>query len=191
MTKSETKETVLGSISGKKEAIQCIPVCSFYENFLIFFVFQQSEWTSPTTSLPASSYYSPVNVSIVAGRRLVFDMRSVDGNLTGLLFGSAIDIFVGHGLTPSLITQHPGNRLGQGSLSVIDVTDGSNVHMWLGTIIFGGKPTSRRQSQQHRTIVGGAGAALHERSSRGGCQSRQHGSDEQRKKLGRKYCMDG
>ena len=60
---------------------------------------------------------SPVNVAVVAVFSLVFNVSSVDGNLTSLFFRSAIDIFVGHGIGPTLFTQDFGDGLGQRSLN--------------------------------------------------------------------------
>ena len=64
-------------------------------------------------------------------RCFIFDMGRIDGNLACLLFGRTINIFVGHALGPSLFGQDLGNGLRQGRLSVIDMTNGSNVDVRL------------------------------------------------------------
>ena len=65
--------------------------------------------------------HSPINVSVVTILRLVFNVGRVDGNLTGLFFGSTINVFVGHGIGPSLFTQDFGDGLCQCGLTVIDL----------------------------------------------------------------------
>lgn len=55
-------------------------------------------------------------MTIVPALGLVLDVAGVNGDLPGLLLGSAIDILVCHCLTPSFLAQHLGDGLGQSSL---------------------------------------------------------------------------
>lgn len=93
-------------------------------------------------------------MSVVTVCSLVFNVGGVDGNLTSLLFWGTINIFVSHGIRPSLLTQNLGDSLGQGCLSVIDMTNGSNVDVRLGSVKIGGKTTAQVQGMS-RAIESG------------------------------------
>jgi hypothetical protein len=81
-------------------------------------------------------------VTVVAIVRLVFDVGGIDGNLSRLFFGRSINVFVGHGFGASGFAQYLGDGLREGRLSVIDVTDRSDVHVGFAAIEFGGKATA-------------------------------------------------
>lgn len=110
----------------------------------------------------------PVNVSVVTVFSLVFDVRGVDGNLTSLFFWGTINVFVSHGIRPTLLTQNLGNGLGQGCLSVIDMANGSDVDVRLGSVKVGGETTAQYQCRSSTAESG-------EDRSRCGCETRQHG----------------
>jgi len=81
----------------------------------------------------------PINVSVVTIFCLVLNVARINGNLTSLFFGSAIDFFVRQTLAPSLIRQYLGDCLRERGLSVINVPNGANVHVRLGPIERRGK----------------------------------------------------
>ena len=66
-------------------------------------------------------------MAVVSIGRFVLDVRGVDGDFSGLLFGRPIDVLVGHGLAPSLLGEDLGDGLGERGFAVIDVTDGADV----------------------------------------------------------------
>ena len=72
-----------------------------------------------------------VDMGVVAGRRLVFDVRRRDGDAARLLFGRRVDLVVGLVFAKIL-----GDRRRQRRLAVVDVTDRANVHMRLGALEF-------------------------------------------------------
>jgi hypothetical protein len=77
-----------------------------------------------------------VNVRVMAVSRFVFNVRGVDGNAAGLFFRGCIDLVVAFGGTAKLGRQHRGDGCGQGGLAVIDVTNGADVDVRLGTCEF-------------------------------------------------------
>ena len=66
--------------------------------------------------------------------RFVFNVRSVNGDFPRLLLGGLVNLFIRHGLGPSLFTEDLANGLREGRLAVIDVSDGSNVDVRLGPV---------------------------------------------------------
>ena len=59
----------------------------------------------------------------------VFNMTCVDGNFTSFLLWRLVDVFISHGFGIALFSQNNGNRLRQGCLSVIDMANGTNIHV--------------------------------------------------------------
>jgi hypothetical protein len=108
--------------------------------------------TAPTEKF--EDVHIPINVTIVTIRSLIFDVGRVDGNLPCLLFGGAVNVLVGHGLRPPLLAKDFRNGLRQRRLTVIDVADRPNVHMWLRSIEVHGKAPSRKVKDV--TTAGGA-----------------------------------
>ncbi|CRH68726.1 Uncharacterised protein [Chlamydia trachomatis] len=78
-----------------------------------------------------------VHVSIVACSRLILDVGDVNGNAALLLFWSGVDLIevILRVQIWILAMQHLRNSRGQGSLTVINVTDGTNVNMRLSTLV--------------------------------------------------------
>ena len=74
-----------------------------------------------------------VNVSIVTVLSLVLNVSGVDSNTTLSLLGSLIDHVVIHELSLALQTQSLGDCSGQSGLTMVNVTDGTNVNMGLGS----------------------------------------------------------
>jgi hypothetical protein len=77
-----------------------------------------------------------VHVSIVTLLGLILHVSSIDGNTTLLLLGSVVTLVKGlHlvlvGLDP--LSKHLGDSCGQGSLTMVHVTDGTNVHVRFST----------------------------------------------------------
>ena len=79
-----------------------------------------------------------VNVTVVPVLGLVLDVRGVDGDFTGLFFRSAVNVLVGHGLTPALFGEDLGDGLGERGFAVIDMADGADVDVGLVTVVFVG-----------------------------------------------------
>ena len=74
-----------------------------------------------------------VNVCVVAVGRFVLDVRGADGDAACLLFGSRVDLIVAAGFTRTeFLVQHGGDRCGQRRLAVVDVPDGTHVHVRFG-----------------------------------------------------------
>lgn len=82
--------------------------------------------------------------------RLVLNVGSVDGNFTSLFFGCLVDLFVSHGLTPSLLGQDFGNGLRQGGFPVIDVSNRPNVHVRFIPRKVGGETAGYRAGMRER-----------------------------------------
>ena len=80
-----------------------------------------------------------VDVRVVALRRLVLDVRDVDRDAALALFGSVVDLVEGvlPGSARVLVVQHLRDRSGQRGLTVVDVTDGSDVDVRLGPLELG------------------------------------------------------
>ena len=93
-------------------------------------------------------------------RGLILNVRGVDGDLTSLLFGGPVNVFVRHGLSPSLVGQDLGDGLGQSGLAVINVANSTDIDVWLGTIVgVGCEGTSRQAKVEPRVGTGPEGRA--------------------------------
>ena len=68
-----------------------------------------------------------VNMGIVTLVGLILYMGSVDCDTTGTLFGSLIDHVVSHELGIALQTKNLGDSSGQSGLTMVNVTNGTNV----------------------------------------------------------------
>ncbi len=77
-----------------------------------------------------------VDVAVMPGVGFVLDVGSVDGDASGLLFGSGIDLIITHSGGETLLGEGQGDGSGEGGLAVIDVTDGADVDIRLGTVEF-------------------------------------------------------
>ena len=67
---------------------------------------------------------------------LVLNVRGVDGDTTLALFRSLIDGAVIGVVSTALHGEELGDRGGQGGLTMVDMTDGTNVYVGLGTLEF-------------------------------------------------------
>ena len=67
---------------------------------------------------------------------LVLHMRDVDRDTTSLLFGSLVDLIEREALVEGrvLIVQHLRDGRRQRGLTVVDVTDGADIHVRLGPL---------------------------------------------------------
>ena len=84
-------------------------------------------------------------MSVMPGSCLVFNVTGVDGNLPRFFFRSTINVFVGHGFTPSLLGKDLGDGLCKSGFAVIDMADGADVDVRFVTVEFvscGGKRTA-------------------------------------------------
>ena len=79
-------------------------------------------------------------MSVMSLLGLVLDVSGRDGDTSGLLFGGLVDLVVVLELGTSAAGQGLGDGSGQGGLSVIDVTNGSDVDVGLraGELAIGG-----------------------------------------------------
>jgi hypothetical protein len=77
-----------------------------------------------------------VNVGIVPGVGLILHVSGVDGDAALALLGSLVDAGVILILGLALQSQILGDGGGQGGLAVVDMTDGADVYMGLGTLEF-------------------------------------------------------
>ena len=77
-----------------------------------------------------------VNVGIVAGIGLIFHVSGIDGDAALLLLGGLIDGVISLELGLTLHSQILGDGGGQGGLAVVNVADGADVDMGLGTLKF-------------------------------------------------------
>src|SRR5450830_1162460 len=74
-----------------------------------------------------------VHVSVVAVGGFVLNVSGVDGDTAGLFFGRCVDLVVSLGFAAELGCQNGSDRSRQGGLAVVNVTDGADVHVRLGT----------------------------------------------------------
>ena len=75
-----------------------------------------------------------VDVAVVARGGAVLDVGGVDGDATGLLFRGLVDLVVALGLDAGVRAgRREGDGGGQGGLAVVDVADGADVDVRLGT----------------------------------------------------------
>lgn len=99
-----------------------------------------------------------VNMGVMSVGGLVLNVSGRDGDTSGLLLGSLVDLVVVLELSLTQSGEGLGDSSSQGGLSVIDVADGSNVDVRLGA---------------GELSVGGHGAANnHARDSQGSASSR-------------------
>ena len=77
-----------------------------------------------------------VDVSIVTLLGLILNVSGVDGDTTLALFGSLVDGRVIGVLSATLHRQILGDGSGQGSLTMVDVADGTDVYMGLSSLKF-------------------------------------------------------
>ena len=79
-----------------------------------------------------------VNMSVVTLCCFVLDMGSINGNTTLFLFRSIINLIERLNLLActQLFVEHFGDRGRQSSLTVVDMTDCTNVYMRFGTLKF-------------------------------------------------------
>src|SRR5207253_1173534 len=73
---------------------------------------------------------------VVALVGLVLHVADSDGDAALALFGSVVDLVVGHELGVTLEGHDLGNGGGQGGLAVVHVSDGADVNVWLGSLEF-------------------------------------------------------
>lgn len=101
-------------------------------------------------------------------RSFVLDMSCIDGNLSCLLFWRSINIFIGHALGPTLFRKDLGNGLCQCRLSMIDMTNGSNVHVRLVSLeTFTSRKGTSDNVQDAIMIVVVAGGVANDTSKEG------------------------
>ena len=74
-----------------------------------------------------------VDVSVVTLVGLVLNVSGVDGYSTGLLFGGLVDLVIAHSLGLALLGKSDGDSGGKGGLAVVNVTDGTDVDVGLGS----------------------------------------------------------
>ena len=77
-----------------------------------------------------------VNVSIVTVVGLILNVSGVDGDATLSLFQEPYRSYRKPHTRPGLPCQGLGDSSGQSGLTVVNVTDGTNVNMGLGTFKF-------------------------------------------------------
>ncbi len=75
-----------------------------------------------------------VHVCVVAILGLVLDVRGVDGDAAGFFFRSVVDVLVGLLLSAGQFSQHHRDRSRKRRLPVVNVTNGADVYVRLGTI---------------------------------------------------------
>ena len=90
-------------------------------------------------------------MSIVTSTGLIFNMSRVDGNSTSTLFRCLIDLVVSSKLGQILFCQYFRNCSSQSGLSMIDVSNRSNIQMGLLTIIGNTSNTSKSRKNLLRT----------------------------------------
>src|SRR5690606_31979361 len=67
------------------------------------------------------------DVCVVTVGRLILDVRGVDGDATRLFFGRIVNLVISLSLRPAGFRQDLGDRCGQRSLAMVNVTDGADV----------------------------------------------------------------
>src|SRR6185369_374114 len=78
-----------------------------------------------------------VDVRVVTLFRLILDVSGSDGDAALSLLRRLVDLVKGHRLGQALLGLDGCYSSRQSGLTVIDVTDRSNVHVWLGALEFG------------------------------------------------------
>ncbi len=89
-------------------------------------------------------------MSIMTIFRLIFNMTGINRNLSRFLLRSTINIFITHGLAPSLFGEDLGDGLGESGFAMIDMSDGANVYVRFGAVEFiaGGGEGSAGETEQ-------------------------------------------
>ena len=77
-----------------------------------------------------------VDVGVVAVGRFVLDVGGVDGDAARFFFRRCVNLVVGLGRAAKFGRQHAGDGRRQGGLAVIDVANGADVDVRLGTCKF-------------------------------------------------------
>ena len=77
-----------------------------------------------------------VNVCIVTGFGLIFNVCGVDGDAAFTFFRSFIDHGVVHEFCAAAFSQNLGDSCGQGGLAMVNVTDGADIQMGFSSFIF-------------------------------------------------------
>ena len=77
-----------------------------------------------------------VDVRVVPVLGLVLDVRGVDGDAAGLLFGRRVNLVVGLGFAAEQLAQHRRDRRRQRRLAVVHVTNRPHVHVRLRALKF-------------------------------------------------------
>jgi len=93
-----------------------------------------------------------VDVGVVTGGRLVLDVGDGDGDAALALLGGIVDAVEGTVLGVTLEGQVLGDGRGQARLAVVDVTDGADVDVGLGTLelLLGHPRVHSAPDAQHR-----------------------------------------
>ena len=74
-----------------------------------------------------------VNVCIVTGVGLILHVSGVDGDAALSLLGGLVDAGIILELSLALESQELGDSSGQGGLAMVNVTNGANVYVGLGS----------------------------------------------------------
>jgi len=77
-----------------------------------------------------------VHVGIVTGIGLILDVGGVDGDAALALLGSLVDAGVVGIVSLALESQPLGDSSGQSGLAVVNMANGADVNMGLGTLKF-------------------------------------------------------
>src|SRR5579864_6674802 len=77
-----------------------------------------------------------IDVRVVALGRLVLDVRNRNRDAALALFGRFVDLIEGRELGELTLRQNLGNRRGQGSFAVVDMSDRTDIEMRLGSFKF-------------------------------------------------------
>ncbi|EKD30051.1 MAG: hypothetical protein ACD_78C00170G0001, partial [uncultured bacterium (gcode 4)] len=76
-----------------------------------------------------------VNVGIMTSSCCILDVSSINSNTTCLFFWSCIDFIESSNISSELFCKNDRDSCGSGSLTMIYVSDGTNIYMWFGTVI--------------------------------------------------------
>lgn len=102
-----------------------------------------------------------VDVGVVALLGLVLDVGGINGDTTSSLFGGLIDVLVGGVLGEVLLGEDLGDGGSESGLSVIDVTNCTNIAVRLLSLVGGGEAESVDAGD---TGSGGSYASLDEQT---------------------------
>ena len=101
-----------------------------------------SNYNDSTVHLRSTSYHVlhivgvtwAVYVCVVTLRSFVFNVSSVDSDTTFLFFRSVVDLVERLSFRKTSISKHLSDSSSKSSLTVVNVTDSTNVHVRLGTL---------------------------------------------------------